>query len=1035
MKTLLNSLLFFFLLSTTFTVTAQVGIGVTPTNIHPSAQLDVSSTTKGLLAPRMTKAQRIAIASPAGGLLVYQTDDQVNFPKGFYYFNGTVWTAIGGSASSFDSTSLSNRINTKLSKSDTIFLSNRINAKLSASDTISLSNRINAKLYITDTASMLDNRFAKDTVSLSNRIDALGLSSDTTSLSGRIDLKLNIADTASMLDNRFAKDTVSLSNRIDALGLASDTTSLSDRIDLKLNIADTASMLDNRFAKDTVSLSNRIDALSSTAIDTSSLSNRIDLKLNIADTASMLDNRFAKDTVSLSNRIAKISTNAVPYTGATGVVDLGTYDLKVNGLTVGLGFGQRSTNTAIGSASLSNNTVGSNNTATGASALQSNTSGQYNSANGAGALSSNIDGSYNTAVGARTLIVNTGGSGNAAIGQAAMYNNTTGNNNTAIGNNALNGNITGSQNTAIGYEADVTSNDLTNATAIGNGAKVVSSNTIQLGNNDVRDVKTVGNIVSSQDIKGATYNKLELGLGGGNIVTNLKIGSGALQSNSSGEFNSATGVVALASNTDGWYNTATGARALSANSTGARNVANGMQTMYSNTTGNDNTAMGVNTLNTNTIGSQNTAIGNQADVALNNLTNASAIGYGAIVNASNQIKLGNASIDTVFTSGKLKLGTLTYPNTAGTNGYYLKTDGSGTASWAAVSGSGVPYTGATGAVDLGNYNLTVNGITVGLGGATAGSNTAIGYLAQSASNGGQGHNTAIGAYSLQANSSGYNNTAVGDQALNTLQTGHENAAFGKWSLRYSNGSSYNSGIGYAALQNTTTGEYNTGLGSNAGLTNTTGTNNTFIGYASNATTGGLTNATAIGNGAIVNRSNQIMLGNTSIDTVFTSGKMKLGTITYPNAHNSTAGQVLTINATGAASWQDAGAAVTYTTGLNNALGGFVFYVTPDGKHGLVAETIDQSLGSTWYNAQDAISNPNNHSTDGKNFTDWRLPTKYELNLMYSSRELIANFVNYYYWSSTETGYGASITQDFSDGTQNVNAKDDIDYRVRAIRAF
>ena len=137
-----------------------------------------------------------------------------------------------------------------------------------------------------------------------------------------------------------------------------------------------------------------------------------------------------------------------------------------------------------------------------------------------------------------------------------------------------------------------------------------------------------------------------------------------------------------------------------------------------------------------------------------------------------------------------------------------------------------------------------------------------------------------------------------------------------------------------------------------------------------------------------------------------------------------------------ASWQAAGAAVTYTTGLNAALGGYVFYVTPDGKHGLVAETIDQgTTGIDWYNAQDAISNPNNHSTDGKNFTDWRLPTKYELSLMYSSKELIGGFIDAYYWSSTETGYGASITQDFSDGAQHVNAKDDLDYHVRAIRPF
>lgn len=52
-----------------------------------SAMLDVKSTTKGLLIPRMTAAQKNAIFQPATGLLVYQTDGET----GFYYFNGTAW--------------------------------------------------------------------------------------------------------------------------------------------------------------------------------------------------------------------------------------------------------------------------------------------------------------------------------------------------------------------------------------------------------------------------------------------------------------------------------------------------------------------------------------------------------------------------------------------------------------------------------------------------------------------------------------------------------------------------------------------------------------------------------------------------------------------------------------------------------------------------------------------------------------------------------------------------------------------------------
>lgn len=74
------------------TATAQTGIGTTTPDV--SAKLDISSTTKGLLVPRMTATERGAIATPAKGLLIYQTDGEA----GFYVNTGTssskVWTRI-----------------------------------------------------------------------------------------------------------------------------------------------------------------------------------------------------------------------------------------------------------------------------------------------------------------------------------------------------------------------------------------------------------------------------------------------------------------------------------------------------------------------------------------------------------------------------------------------------------------------------------------------------------------------------------------------------------------------------------------------------------------------------------------------------------------------------------------------------------------------------------------------------------------------------------------------------------------------------
>ena len=72
----------------TFPATGSVGIGTTTPNVN--ALLDVVSTSKGLLIPRMTKVQRDAIATPATGLLVFQT----NQTPGFYWYTGTQWVQM-----------------------------------------------------------------------------------------------------------------------------------------------------------------------------------------------------------------------------------------------------------------------------------------------------------------------------------------------------------------------------------------------------------------------------------------------------------------------------------------------------------------------------------------------------------------------------------------------------------------------------------------------------------------------------------------------------------------------------------------------------------------------------------------------------------------------------------------------------------------------------------------------------------------------------------------------------------------------------
>ncbi len=82
-------------------IKGSVGVGTSsPEN---SAMFQVSSTSKGVLFPKMTEAQRVLIAGPAVGLLVYQTDGST----GFYFYDGTAWLRLStGSSSSAGSGSV-----------------------------------------------------------------------------------------------------------------------------------------------------------------------------------------------------------------------------------------------------------------------------------------------------------------------------------------------------------------------------------------------------------------------------------------------------------------------------------------------------------------------------------------------------------------------------------------------------------------------------------------------------------------------------------------------------------------------------------------------------------------------------------------------------------------------------------------------------------------------------------------------------------------------------------------------------------------
>lgn len=414
------------------------------------------------------------------------------------------------------------------------------------------------------------------------------------------------------------------------------------------------------------------------------------------------------------------------------------------------------------------------------------------------------------------------------------------------------------------------------------GVNALSSNTF--GNHNV----AIGNLALSSNTTG---------------IYNIAIGYSALSSNTLGLYNTATGYFALKSTTDGRYNTANGTFSLTANTTGYGNTGLGNQTLISNTTGNYNTAtgqaslinnvtgnyntatgqnslfnttgsnnsgMGNYSLYNNTSGSNNTGLGYYADVASGNLINATAIGYNAIVNSSNTIQLGNSSVTQIFagtgTTAKLIAGGLQITGGTIAAGKVLTSDASGNATWQTPGGTGTTWDllGNAGTIDGTHFIGTTDNIPLNF-------------------------------------------------RANNQKAGRIDPIFS------------NSFYGINAGRFTSTGNNNTAVGAASLSSNTTGTNNTGLGASTNVASSTLTNATAIGYGAIVNASNTMQLGNSSVVEVYagtgTNAKLIAGGLQITGG-TLAAGRVLTSDASGNATWQvpsGGGGGFFTTSGLGNII--------------------------------------------------------------------------------------------------------------------
>ena len=145
-------------------------------------------------------------------------------------------------------------------------------------------------------------------------------------------------------------------------------------------------------------------------------------------------------------------------------------------------------------------------------------------------------------------------------------------------------------------------------------------------------------------------------------------------------------------------------------------------------------------------------------------------------------------------------------------------------------------------------------------------NTANGVVALSRNTTGS-YNTATGDGALYNNTTGRFNTANGLEALLNNTEGDNNTAAGSFALIANTTGNNNTANGWYSLYSNTTGTYNIADGVYALYSNTTGTFNTAIGVGADVGSGDLTNATAIGHGAVVDASNKVRIGNSSVTVI------------------------------------------------------------------------------------------------------------------------------------------------------------------------
>ncbi|MCH1612074.1 MAG: hypothetical protein L7S72_02140, partial [Flavobacteriales bacterium] len=401
-------------------------------------------------------------------------------------------------------------------------------------------------------------------------------------------------------------------------------------------------------------------------------------------------------------------------------------------------------------------------------------SGTSNVAIGPYSLMDTDSGYENVSIGRSAMISNIGGAQNVAVGDRALRRNNS-DFNTGVGRHALETNVEGEFNTALGYFAGslqnaqgdnandyntylgaltntVSGSTVQNSTAIGYEALVTTSNTIQLGNDNIELVSTSG-VISATGF-----------VGDGSRLTNVDF---VVDFDMAGIHNTVIGNGAMSNASGGSYNIAVGKNSMSNNTSGSTNAAFGQNSLESNTTGGDNLALGYNALNNNTTGSRNVVIGKGAASNNDSGNNNVAIGGDALVENFN----GNSNI---------AIGTeaLRY-NSEGNQNVAI---GQGSLSANLVSGNiGIGFNSLTSTVS-GSHNVAIGEESM-ISNVSGFKNVAIGASSMRSAGGSNYQNTSVGHDSSQF-INGHNNTAIGFGSGRNIDdsnsTSNNNTFLGKW---------------------------------------------------------------------------------------------------------------------------------------------------------------------------------------------------------------------------------------------------------------